>query len=69
MSDSNNDPLRNRYAASDTVVEKITARDETQISFATDTSHAYGIATYLGAIYSEDRQTIYWVNETRPLPN
>lgn len=28
----------------------------------------YAIPVYLGVICSRDRQTIYWVNETRPLP-
>lgn len=27
-----------------------------------------GSNTYLGAIVSPDRQTIYWVNNTQPLP-
>lgn len=25
-------------------------------------------ASYLGGIVSADRQTVYWVNETKPLP-
>lgn len=30
-----------------------------------ESSHAAG---YLGCIVSSDRQTVYWINETRPLP-
>lgn len=31
-------------------------------------AHTHSANFYLGAIVSADRQTIYWVNETQPLP-
>lgn len=29
---------------------------------------AHGVANYLGVIVSRDRGTIYWVNNTKPIP-
>ena len=67
-SDDNNRPLAHRDATGDVYVASILSKTATEIVFATGYTGSYSSAQYAGAILSDDRQTVYWVNETRPLP-
>lgn len=61
----NNDPLASRETPYPmTILEK---NDELLvIGQSYDSSHATPF--YLGAILSPDRQVVYWINDTKPLP-
>ena len=67
MATNNDAPLENLnneralMKASVTVVSDIEA-------IVRNGQHTFEDDNYLGCIVSADRQTIYWVNETRPLP-
>jgi hypothetical protein len=45
----------------------LTERSDTMLKFTSSQSSTHG-ASYLGCIVSADRQTIYWVNNSKPLP-
>jgi hypothetical protein len=45
----------------------IESRTDNEITFAAGEA-AEHVPLYLGAILSADRSTVYWVNNTRPLP-
>lgn len=46
----------------------ISQKTDTQLTMSPVQLITHTIDSYLGAIVSEDRQTIYWVNDTNPLP-
>lgn len=66
---SNNDlPLENRDVPQAILLFDIVSRTDTEMLMRQRTTISHGVDNYLGAILSADRQTVYWVNETRPLP-
>lgn len=46
----------------------IVSRTETRIVLRVRSAVVHGFNTYVGCLVSPDRETIYWTNETRPLP-
>lgn len=66
-SDRNNNPLASRYSEGPNVVMQMVERTQTRVRFTAQNATAHA-ACYIGAILSADRETIYWVNETNPLP-
>lgn len=65
---NNETPLAFINASSAELLYDITVVDDehlTAVSKKPTTGHS---ANYLGAIVSADRQSVYWVNEAKPLP-
>lgn len=48
-------------------VMRIEERSATAITFAAEEASDHS-ALSIGAIVSADRQTVYWINDTKPLP-
>lgn len=63
----NDRPLVNRNVTDPDVLMVIESRTENEIVFSA-AREANLHEGYLGSILSNDRETIYWVNETKPLP-
>lgn len=64
----NDNPLVNRYATDRWVLGEVATVSETRITTTQSDPHDVASAFYLGALVSPDRETIYWVNNTAPLP-
>lgn len=64
----NEQPLQ--HISSDDPIRLFSVRYKTnyQIILSPDVLIVHNANTYLGAIVSNDRQTIYWVNNSNPLP-
>lgn len=65
----NSNPLVNRYetGARHRLAVNVVNKNEIQLTQSNEYYHS--IQTYVGAIMSADRETVYWVNETAPLPD
>lgn len=50
------------------LLEVMNRIDDTDVTFEQGEIHNLSTPVYLGAIVSLDRQTIYWVNRSQPLP-
>ena len=68
VSQHNETPLENRGVTSYWAFAPIIEQSEGRLVFDNERTAEYDGPHYLGAILSADRQTIYWVNETQPLP-
>ena len=64
----NDDPTGEVQTAAIANITPIVSRTNNTIVFRQPDIHAHTLPTYLGTIVSHDRQIIYWVNNTRPLP-
>lgn len=64
---SNTAPAENINTERDDWLYLMDEKTPTKLVLRQKISGTHGIQTYLGAIVSQDRQTIYWVNETTPL--
>ena len=64
----NSEPLWNRYEQADTLLYGIVVEDDGNLRAIAKQTAYHPYPCYLGAILSADRQTIYWVNNTQPLP-
>ena len=64
---NNAEPLMNRYNTSTSVVMKVVNRTDTEMEFATDIASSHG-NTYFGGILSANREVVYWMNDSKPLP-
>ena len=65
---SNDDPLGQRYAQSESLLYAINVVDDNTMTATCNEPTVHSGPNYLGAILSADRETIYWVNNTKPLP-
>lgn len=65
---SNGNPLGNRYSQDDFVVFDIVSKTDDEMTLRCRELITHGAPVYFGAILSNDREEIYWVNTTRPLP-
>lgn len=61
----NNNPLYYQHAVAQYTFP-IVRKTDTEIELSNSTTMNHD--SYLGAIVSSDRETVFWVNETRPLP-
>lgn len=68
VSTRNTEPLINIRSTSAAEIIPIKTKTPTEITLGQESVHTHGSSTYLGAIVSQDRETIYWVNDTAPLP-
>ena len=64
----NEDPLQNRYSDEGYNLQDVIVESDGSMYTQYISSHRLNENMYLGAIVSNDRETVYWVNETRPLP-
>lgn len=64
----NNAPLEYINTTDPEAIMDIEVRTDTTISVRPRLVSSHTINNYLGAIVSADRQTVYWVNDTEPLP-
>lgn len=67
ISNDNNDPLIFKDRLDSFIYTVLTGRSNERLDFIQPENHYY-TSFYLGAIVSADRQTVYWVNRSRPLP-
>ena len=67
-SSDNNDPLRSRNTMVETSVMTIVSRTDTTMLIRANGSVQHQNPLYLGALLSGDREIVYWVNDTAPLP-
>ena len=60
-------PLELRYNTSAANVMTMTRMSDTEVIFQARDEREHNPAS-IGAILSNDREKIYWINDTRPLP-
>ena len=65
---SNDDPLASRYGDVDWYFYDIVENTGTSMRLVSRNAFGHAVANYLGGIVSADRQIVYWVNNSRPLP-
>lgn len=68
LADGNNAPLAYIDTPYDSLLFSISDKTENRMVLTQNTTGSHGSNTYLGAIVSSDRQTIYWINDSKPLP-
>lgn len=68
LSTENDEPLRHINTVINPFMYRIIDKGETTMRLEQSEAEAIGAPTYLACIVSSDRQTVYWVNQTRPLP-
>lgn len=69
MAAYNDNPLQFRYTTEGTQMYGIDSKTDTLMEMSQVITSQHGLNVYLGAILSADRETIYWINDTEPLPN
>lgn len=69
MSHLNNDPLVSRYVTNVLYLYHVVSVSENEIIMEPNVVAARALDFYLGGILSADRQNLYWVNNTSPLPS
>lgn len=65
---SNDEPLAFRFSDLVDDLYRITIRTDNMIRFSAVSPSTVHYDNYLGAIVSNDRQTVFWTNNSRPLP-
>ena len=65
---SNDNPLELRESSSAAVLVPLTISGVDTITLSQGTAHELSGLTYLGGIVSSDRNTVFWVNTSQPLP-
>ena len=64
----NNNPLRHRYENFPAFLLYPIERSDTRLVLEARNTEQYNSRYYLGGIVSEDRETLYFVNNSNPLP-
>lgn len=64
----NNNPLLYRNTTDGQYLYDIVEKTSTEMTLRCRVPREDHIANYLGAIVSPDRQIVYWVNDTKPIP-
>ena len=65
---NNDNPIEHIESSVDIFFFKIEKISDLRLRLYQDNVHSFTNAVYVGAIVSADRQTIYWQNDTKPLP-
>lgn len=68
LATENGDPLHNRDSVNEAILVHEISRTKTTLLLAATMENHYSFPYYLGGILSADRETVYWENNTRPLP-
>ena len=63
----NDNPLAQRGTSNVEGIFDIVSKTDTEMTLAVRSPNPHNSPSYLGAILSPDRETIYWMNNTRPL--
>lgn len=69
ISENNNNPMANRYTTNQKYVFPVSIIDSRTAIVEYQNALHFDHPIYIGGIVSEDRETIYWENNTRPLPS
>lgn len=64
----NDNPLEFLQNTNPSGLVSIAEKTQNRMTFTQSTEYVHTYGAYLGAIVSADRNTIYWVNNTKPLP-
>lgn len=65
---SNDDPLFNRDTTFNNRLFDLNVISDTELTATQRNPSEHNTPSSIGAILSQDRQTVYWVNDMRPLP-
>lgn len=68
FSRDNDNPLERLNSTTNEFLFSLDIVSDSQMTATCKEPNRHSDANYLGAIVSSDRQTIYWVNDTKPLP-
>lgn len=68
MATSNTNPLQYRNSVQPYQVFDIVEKTDTYLKVKQRSVAQHSSNNYLGGLLSNDRETIYWTNETNPLP-
>lgn len=68
LSTDNERPLMNRNSSRGSLLTYVDVVSANHMTLHPDGEYTRTDKVYLGAILSADRQTVYWENTTRPLP-
>lgn len=60
--------MANRYTTDNTWLYVITSKTDEEMVLTALNPNTDHSKNYLGCIVSADRQTVYWLNDTQPLP-
>lgn len=63
----NEDPVQFVSSTNEALLMTIAEKNENRMQMTQAAQYTHNLPVYLGAIVSPDRQTVYWVNRTRPL--
>lgn len=64
----NENPLSYRNTTNTSMLFDIRVIDDEHMVVTPQREITHALANYLGGIVSNDRETLYWVNKTKPLP-
>lgn len=64
----NDNPLGYRESTSESFLFDISEISDEMLTLNARQEGGHAFASYLGGIVSADRQTVYWVNDSKPLP-
>ena len=67
-SPSNDNPLQYRFSLEDYRSYSIEEKSNTRLVLRHNSPTSVSTFVYIGGIVSPDGNTVYWVNNTRPLP-
>lgn len=65
---SNGRPLQFRRTIQDFMLYRISNLTDTDLTLSPIVSTTFEGPVYIGGILSSDRETLYWLNDTEPLP-
>lgn len=68
VSQYNDRPLYNKDNTSAVYTLQIVEKQDRRIVLSAGAADSHAYEFYLGGVVSSDRQTVFWVNETEPLP-
>lgn len=68
LSGLNRAPEAQRYSTSTSWTASVLVQDGSHLMVTQDAAHPHTTPVYLGAIVSNDRSVVYWVNNSQPLP-
>lgn len=68
MSEDNDNPLLRKDTTDPVYMLPIVDRTANTMTLTSTAVAGHGVPYYLGAIVSADRNVVYWINDSKPLP-
>lgn len=68
MAIANDDPTALINSTDQTHIYSIISKQDMEMTLKQSQQGTHGANTFIGCIVSVDRQIIYWINDTNPLP-